>query len=109
MAPTCQLCAEHADAVRVLRDVRPDADELEERIRGRLYQELDVLAYALEMEASRALEADREDDALRAQQTRLGIRLAQRLVGGVPAPEVDDRLQRWRERYEAQFPDDLSG
>ena len=45
----------------------------------------------------------RDDDAGRTQQTRLGIRLAQRLVGGVPAPEVDRRLDAWRAEYLSKF------
>ncbi len=81
-----------------------DAAALEREIRGRLYQELDLLAYALEMEAAQAVVAGCDDDAARTQQTRLGIRLAQRLVGGVPAPEVDRRLDRGRTQYRAKFP-----
>lgn len=77
----------------------------EDRVRSLLYQELDLLAFALEMEAAAAVENGSDDEAERAQRTRLGIRLAQRLVGGVPAPEVDDRLARWRETYEQKFPD----
>lgn len=82
-----------------------EAEELEEHLRGRLYQELDLLAYAFEMEAAEAADAGRIDEAARAQQTRLGIRLAQRLVGAVPAPEVDRRLTHWRAAYEAKFPE----
>lgn len=77
---------------------------VEAALRGRLFQELDLLAYAMEMEASEALVRGDEAEAGRAQQTRLGIRLAQRLVGAVPAPEIELRLQRWRERYLAKFP-----
>jgi hypothetical protein len=82
-----------------------DAAMLEREIRGRLYQELDLLAYALEMEAAEQIEQARDDDAARTQQTRLGIRLAQRLVGGVPAPEVDRRLDQCRAQYQAKFPE----
>ncbi len=82
-----------------------DAATLEREIRGRLYQELDLLAYALEMEAAEQVAEGRDEDAARTQQTRLGIRLAQRLVGGVPAPEVDRRLDRWRTQYRAKFPE----
>lgn len=81
-----------------------DAGAIEREIRARLYQELDLLAYALEMEAAEEVEEGRDDAAARTQQTRLGIRLAQRLVGGVAAPEVDRRLDRWREQYLAKFP-----
>ncbi len=82
-----------------------DAAALEREVRGRLYQELDLLAFALEMEAAEQVSEGRDEDAGRTQQTRLGIRLAQRLVGGVPAPEVDRRLDRWRAQYLAKFPD----
>ncbi|MFW6079422.1 MAG: hypothetical protein ACODAE_07375 [Gemmatimonadota bacterium] len=99
------LCTDHPAAIRLLRGLgRESAAELEARIRGRLYQELDLLAFALEMEASTAVERGDDGDVERAQRTRLGVRLAQRLVGGVPAPEVDERLARWRESYEARFP-----
>ncbi len=83
----------------------PDADALERALRGRLYQELDLLAYAFEMEAAQQVTEGCDEDAARTQQTRLGIRLAQRLVGGVPAPEVDRRLDRWREQYRGKFPE----
>ncbi len=81
----------------------PDAQSIEREIRGRLYQELDLLAYAFEMEAAQEVAEGRDDDAGRTQQTRLGIRLAQRLVGGVPAPEVDRRLDAWRAEYLSKF------
>ena len=83
---------------------QPDADTIEREVRGRLHQELDLLAYAYEMEAAREVEEGRDEDAARTQQTRLGIRLAQRLVGGVPAPEVDRRLDAWRAEYLSKFP-----
>lgn len=79
-------------------------EAVERELRGRLYQELDLLAYALEMEASEALDRGDSAAAGRAQQTRLGIRLAQRLAGAVPAPEIDQRLDRWRGVYRAKFP-----
>ncbi len=81
-----------------------DPARFERELRGKLFQELDLLAFALEMEASEALERGDEEGALRTQQTRLGIRLAQRLIGAVPAPEVDRRLDRWRSTYLAKFP-----
>lgn len=102
--PLVCLCTAHGEAVRALESLGPDAGALEEHVRGRLYQELDVLAFAFEMEASQAVERGDDAGAARAQRTRLGVRLAQRLVGGVPAPEVDERLERWRETYEAKFP-----
>lgn len=78
--------------------------EIEAALRGRLFEELDLLAFAFEMEADEALATGDEAAAARAQQTRLGVRLAQRRVGAVPAPEVDERLARWRECYRARFP-----
>jgi len=99
------------DAVATLQstedgDVRPAADPaaIERELRGRLYQELDLLAFAFEMEAAEAIERGADEEAARTQQTRLGIRLAQRLVGAVPAPEVDRRLERWRAAYLKKFP-----
>lgn len=99
------LCADHADALALLESVRIDRAAVERAVRGHLYQELDLLAYALEMEAAQQIDDGHDDDAARTQQTRLGIRLAARLVGGVPAPEVERRLERWREAYRAKFPD----
>ncbi len=87
------------------RPAAPNAAALERDIRGRLFQEHDLLAFALEMEAAEQVSEGRDEAAARTQQTRLGIRLAQRLVGGVPAPEVDRRLDHWRTRYRAKFPE----
>lgn len=98
------FCAEHVEWVRTIQSLFPTPSEIEARVRGYLFQELDVLAYALEMECAEAIRGGRDEDAARAQQTRLGVRLAQRLVGNVPAPEVDDRLRRWRASYLAKFP-----
>jgi hypothetical protein len=81
-----------------------DPSAIEREVRGRLYQELDLLAFAFEMEAAEAIERGADEEAARTQQTRLGIRLAQRLVGAVPAPEVDRRLERWRAAYLKKFP-----
>ena len=63
-------------------------------LRGRIFTDLDRLAFALEMEAAELLVAGREAEAGRVQEQRLGVRLAQRLVAGVWAAEVDGRLQR---------------
>lgn len=110
VSPTCETCGtilSGGATVRVRVDVAEpelETEAVEAVLRGRLFQELDLLAYALEMEASEALLRGDEAEAGRAQQTRLGIRLAQRLVGAVPAPEIELRLQRWRERYLAKFP-----
>lgn len=77
----------------------PDAAEL----RGRIFTDLDRLAFALEMEAAGLLEVGREGEAGRVQEQRLGVRLAQRLVAGVWADEVNMRLQRWSEAYDARL------
>lgn len=98
------FCAEHVTAIRVLQSLIPNPSDLETALRGHLYQELDLLAFALEMECAEALDAGREAEAERAQRTRLGVRLAQRLVGNVPAPEISERLQRWRGEYLRKFP-----
>lgn len=111
---TCEVCGSAVEAatpaVATQGDVgappapAPEPGDRERQLRGCLYQELDLLAYALEMEAAEALERGEEAEAARTQQTRLGIRLAQRLVGAVPSPEVDRRLDRWRSMYQAKFP-----
>lgn len=80
-----------------------------EEVRGHLYGRLDVLAFALEKEAAVALEEGREEEAVRLQDRRLGIRLAQRLVSGVWADEVDLRLQRWAAAYEERLRASCSG
>ncbi|CAN5655442.1 hypothetical protein BH23GEM3_BH23GEM3_13210 [soil metagenome] len=80
-------------------DESPDAKAL----RGRIFTDLDVLAFALEMEAASLLEAGREAEAERCQQQRLGVRLAQRLVAGVWADEVNLRLRRWEAQYEGRL------
>lgn len=68
--------------------------EAAEQLRGRLFTRLDVLAFALEMEADHALRSGDDAEADRLQHQRLGVRLAQRLVAGVHADEVDLRVQR---------------
>ena len=77
----------------------PEAAEL----RGKIFTDLDRLAFALEMEVAQLLEEGREDEAGRRQEQRLGVRLAQRLVAGVWADEVNSRLQRWAGEYEARL------
>jgi hypothetical protein len=64
-------------------------------LRGRIFTDLDRLAFALEMEAA--------DEYLRSQERRLGVRLAQRLVSGVPADEVNARVERWEGDYAARL------
>ena len=77
----------------------PDAAAL----RGRIFTDLDRLAFALEMEAAELLARGAEAEAGRVQEQRLGVRLAQRLVAGVWAGEVDGRLQRWAAQYDARL------
>lgn len=72
-------------------------------LRGRVFTDLDRLAFALEMEAAELLEGGREAEAARVQEQRLGVRLAQRLVAGVWAGEVDGRLQRWGAEYDSRL------
>jgi hypothetical protein len=84
----------------------PPPQEHEEAalLRGRVFTDLDRLAFALEMEAAELLDAGRGEEAQRQQERRLGVRLAQRLVAGVWADEVNGRMQRWSADYEARFP-----
>ncbi|HSU16440.1 hypothetical protein [Longimicrobium sp.] len=77
----------------------PEAADL----RGRIFTDLDRLAFALEMEAAELLERGRGEQAGRVQEQRLGVRLAQRLVAGVWADEVNLRLQRWAAEYDARL------
>jgi hypothetical protein len=74
-------------------------------LRSSLFGDLDRLAFALEMEAAGLIREGREKEADRAQQQRLGVRLAQRLVAGVWADEVDERVRRWSDEYEARLGD----
>lgn len=73
------------------------------RLRGALFTDLDRLAFALEMEAARLFEAARVDDARQRQALRLGVRLAQRLVTGVWADEVNLRMQTWDAEYDSRL------
>jgi hypothetical protein len=72
-------------------------------LRGRIFTDLDRLAFALEMEAAQQLEDGRESEAHRTLGVRLGVRLAQRLVASVYADEVDPRIARWAEEYDARL------
>jgi hypothetical protein len=72
-------------------------------LRGQIFTDLDRLAFALEMEAARLLDEGREEEARRSQEQRLGVRLAQRLVTGVWADEVNLRLQEWGAEYDARL------
>ena len=80
-------------------DETPDAAAL----RGRIFSDLDRLAFALEMEAAGLLGQGHEEAARRAQEQRLGVRLAARLVAGVWADEVNLRIQTWAGEYDARI------
>jgi hypothetical protein len=80
-------------------DEAPEASEL----RGNIFTELDRLAFALEMEASELIEQGLEEEARCRQDLRLGVRLAQRLVAGVHADEVHDRIDRYAPDYDARL------
>jgi len=72
-------------------------------LRGMLFNDLDRLAFALEMEAAGLIEQGLEDEARCRQELRLGVRLAQRLITGVHADEVNQRIGRYAEEYEARL------
>jgi hypothetical protein len=72
-------------------------------LRGGIFTDLDRLAFALEMEVAELLDGGLAEKAARVQEQRLGVRLAQRLVAGVWADEVNLRLQRWAAEYEARL------
>lgn len=80
-------------------DEAPEAREL----RGRIFTDLDRLAFALEMEAAELIAEGREDAARCRQELRLGVRLAQRLVAGIWADEVNSRIARYAEAYESRL------
>ncbi|HST62108.1 MAG TPA: hypothetical protein VLK84_25625 [Longimicrobium sp.] len=80
----------------------PDAPE-DMDLRGRIFTDLDRLAFSLEMEAAEHLERGRAGEYLRTQERRLGVRLAQRLVSGVPADEVNGRMERWESGYDERL------
>jgi hypothetical protein len=71
-------------------------------LRGSIFNDLDRLAFALEMEAAELIEQGLEEEARRRQELRLGVRLAQRLVAGVHADEVHDRIARYAASYDAR-------
>lgn len=72
-------------------------------LRGEIFTGLDRLAFALEMEAAQRIGEECGAEAERLQATRLGVRLAQRLVSGVWADEVNLRLQRWEAEYDRRL------
>lgn len=81
-----------------VQEVTPD-----QGLRGQLFEELDRLAFALEMEAAELLARGEEAAAERFQQQRLGVRMAQRMVADVWAEEVHQRVRRWTDEYEARL------
>jgi hypothetical protein len=87
----------------MLSSPTPDESPDAARLRGRLFTDLDRLAFALEMEAARLLDDGHEQAAKRVQEQRLGVRLAQRLVAGVWADEVDLRIHAWSREYDARL------
>jgi hypothetical protein len=88
---------------RMLSSPPPDEPVEAARLRGHIFTELDRLAFALELEAAALVEARRTDEAEIRQHMRLGVRLAQRLVAGVWADEVNLRLQRTEEEYDRRL------
>lgn len=73
------------------------------RLRGNLFTDLDRLAFALEMEAADLLAEGEAEHAQTRQHLRLGVRLAQRLVAGVWADEVNQRIARWADAYDSRL------
>jgi hypothetical protein len=82
---------------------RPTETAEATRLRGELFTDLDHLAFALEMETADLLATGDEAEAARRQQMRLGVRLAQRLVAGVFADEVNRRLDHSAEAYRSRL------
>lgn len=72
-------------------------------VRGRIFTDLDRLAFALEMEAAERLAKGEGGKALRLESQRLGVRLAQRLVADVWTDEVHMRVDRWQREYEERM------
>ena len=81
----------------------PEEGREAQSLRGKVFTDLDRLAFAIEMEAAELLDEGRAEEAEIRQQMRLGVRLAQRLVAGVWADEVDTRIQRWAKAYDARL------
>lgn len=68
-------------------------------MRGSIFTDLDRLAFALEMEAAELVRDGRFAEAEQRTSERLGVRLAQRLVTGVWADEVNLRVGAWSDAY----------
>jgi hypothetical protein len=81
----------------------PDESPEQAAFRGRIFTDLDRLAFAIEMDAAQLLDEGREAESLRRQEQRLGVRLAQRLVSGVWADEVNHPLIKWTDAYDARM------
>lgn len=81
----------------------PDEDSESRTLRGNIFTDLDRLAFALEMEAAELVRTGRLQAAERRTSERLGVRLAQRLVTGVWADEVNLRVNAWSEAYEQRL------
>ncbi|MFN2431582.1 MAG: hypothetical protein ABR599_01965 [Gemmatimonadota bacterium] len=81
----------------------PEEPDAARELRARLFNDIDRLAFALEMEGVELVRSGRELAAARHQEMRLGVRLAQRLVAGIYASEVDERLETWAAAYEARL------
>lgn len=90
-------------AAPMLSSPPPEEAPEASRLRGNIFTDLDRLAFALEMEAARLLEEGREEDTRRRQDMRLGVRLAQRLVAGIHADEVNLRIDRYADDYVARL------
>lgn len=73
-----------------------------ERLRGELFTGLDRLAFAIELEVAAAVDAGDGEKAVRLEERRLGVRLAQRYIAGVHADEVDGRIAGSRQAYDAR-------
>lgn len=85
--------------------ITPTSFEQEESatLRGELFSDLDRLGFALEMEAAQLIGEGRLADAERRTSERLGVRLAQRLVAGVWADEVQMRIRTWGKAYDRRM------
>jgi hypothetical protein len=81
----------------------PDEPREAQQLRGDIFNDLDRLAFALEMESAELISDGLEDEARCRQELRLGVRLAQRLVAGVWADEVHRRIARYSAAYEARL------
>ena len=74
-----------------------------QRLRGNIFTDLDRLAFALEMEAAELVREGRYAEAESRTAERLGVRLAQRLVTGVWADEVNLRVTGWSDVYDQRL------